>query len=445
MKVIGILSVLGVVAYNVIEGEEILTIHEESSSCISLCGSTPEDEAIVSIVVPDQYRDIEESLYNELPEKNVMNRDHNETGVTDRTTAMIEPETLSTATKPTTPATVITGENDKMKTLMSKHLKLQGFTVKLEVSAPSQETPPTTTNGISVTPNEAQLQQLTNDNTKDDYPRYVEAMQQAIHEYDTEKNVWMWKSEPVTEEAQETIVFLAEQHVTHLYLRFDPHVSTEDYETFITLANEQEITVHALMGSPLWGTSERSDDAHKRVNLVATYNSKVSEKAQFVGIHFDVEPYSLDQWDVNKKEAIKEWRQAAESYVPYARERGFVVGSALPFWLDNKEVSQYDPELYKDFIDLNDYVSIMAYRDTALGSNSITSIADGEVAYGGREKVEIGIELKPYKVDYVSFSGKSLTETELETAKVRRYFVEAEAAGLKGITIHDYTEWKNKQ
>ncbi|GGD05993.1 poly-gamma-glutamate hydrolase family protein [Pontibacillus salipaludis] len=358
----------------------------------------------------------------------------------------------------TIPMTTLSGLDEELKYLVKKHLSRLGFTVRDGLAASEDSAViQTSSPGLNLLITDAQWSAFfeggdytsstfKNEASKSEtYFQYVAAIQDAINEYNTQKSVWMWKSEPFVDKPDETIEFLANQQVDQLYMRFYPKVDVKTYQYFIENAAKHGIKVHALIGSPLWGQDAHASDALKRVDLVHAYNQKVEQNQKFIGIHFDVEPYSLPMWDDNRQQAVKEWKQSAESYVKYAKDYGFIVGSAMPFWTDNSSVNDYDADFYKEMIDMQDYVSIMSYRNTALGSNSITSLAQNEVLHAKSPKVEVGVELNPYKIDYVSFDGKSLNYTEGEIAKVRTYFMEEAQPGFKGIAIHNYTAWKNSQ
>lgn len=360
--------------------------------------------------------------------------------------------------KGSTPMTTLSGVNEKLKGLVNKHLKRLGFPVsKAVASLPNASFLQSSEPGMNLLISDAQWsafyegEDYTNPDFKEQaiksesFYQYVSAIQDAINEYHAQKSVWMWKSEPVTKNPDETIEFLANQQVDQLYMRFYPKVDKENYQYFIEKAGNQGIKVHALVGSPLWGQKAYTKDAVERVDLIHAYNQKVEEEQRFVGIHFDVEPYSLELWDNNRKKAVKEWKQSAETYVEHAKDYGFIVGSALPFWTDNRSVNDYEENFYQQFIDMQDYVSIMSYRNTAVGPNSITTLAENEVLYAKAPKVEVGVELNPYKIDYVSFDGKSLRYTEGEIAKVRTHFMNEDYPGFKGIAIHNYTAWKKNQ
>ncbi|WP_163536605.1 S-layer homology domain-containing protein [Gracilibacillus sp. YIM 98692] len=262
------------------------------------------------------------------------------------------------------------------------------------------------------------------------------------NEYKTEKNVWIWDRTAISETPDETINFLVQHHVDNLYLHFNPLIK-ESYPYFIQKATENGMKVHALMGAPKWGLEANVSDGKHRIDLVREYNENAPADGKFIGIHFDIEPHVLDEWDQDRADAVQQWVNAAQEYIEYAKEFGFTVGTDLPFWTDGPSVEPYYPHFYQKMIDMNDYVTVMAYRNTALGSNSITSLSENEVLYADSPKVEIGVELNPHYLDYVSFDNKTNLEMEEELALVRDYYKDLKAIGFKGITYHSYRGWRD--
>ncbi|KGP92006.1 hypothetical protein N780_15940 [Pontibacillus chungwhensis BH030062] len=343
--------------------------------------------------------------------------------------------------------TSVEGSNERLLDMIKTHLERKGFSVNTNVNADMGQE-------VSITYTEAQaraffsggdlrlLASLTSQEQTSEFKAYSKAIQDALNEYKSRKSVWLWDSKAVSDRPDETIQFLDSHHINHVYLHYNPLVE-DHYPYFISSLNQMGVTVHALMGAPHWGLEENIPEGKHRMDRVMAYNNEVSETAQFKGIHFDIEPHVLDEWDTDRENVVTQWSNSSQIYVDYAKDNGFIVGSDLPFWTDGPSVAPYDPNFYKNMIDRQDYVTVMAYRNTALGSNSITSLSENEVLYANSSKVEIGVELKPHYLDYVSFDDKTYIEMEYELAEVRRYFKGMHAKGFAGTTYHSYTQWKD--
>ncbi|QSS98847.1 poly-gamma-glutamate hydrolase family protein [Pontibacillus sp. ALD_SL1] len=346
-----------------------------------------------------------------------------------------------------TVGTSVEGSNERLLDMIKTHLERNGFSVNTNVNADMGQE-------VSITYTEAQartffsrgdlrlLASLTSQEQTSEFKAYSKAIQDALNEYKSRKSVWLWDSKAVSDRPDETIQFLDSHHMNHVYLHYNPLVE-DHYPYFISSLNQLGITVHALMGAPHWGLEKNIPEGKHRMDRVMVYNNEVSETAQFKGIHFDIEPHVLDEWDTDRENVVTQWSNSSQIYVDYAKDNGFIVGSDLPFWTDGPSVAPYDPDFYKNMIDRQDYVTVMAYRNTALGSNSITSLSENEVLYANSSKVEIGVELKPHYLDYVSFDDKTHLEMEYELAEVRRYFERMQVEGFAGTTYHSYTQWKD--
>ncbi|UOQ43316.1 cell wall-binding repeat-containing protein [Halobacillus salinarum] len=349
--------------------------------------------------------------------------------------------------------TYVRGGNEKLRKLVSKYLAMEGFQVQEQEELPTSQQ---ASKEVSVIFTRAQgndfikngditsFASIENASKTQQFTAYSNAIQDAVNEYHSEKNVWIWRNGAVTEDPEGTIHYLNSQNINNIYLHFDSRVRVEDYQYFNELANDSGMTVHALMGQPKWGLKNHAREAEDRVDLVSAYNRKVPKEAQFSGIHFDIEPYVLDNWDYDRADVLHQWADSAEEYISYAKEKGFIVGSALPFWTDQSTVTSYYPEFFQEMVDRQDYVTLMAYRNHALGSNSITSLSKGEVMYARSPKVEVGVELLPNEIDYLSFYNRTNLQLEKELSAVRRFFAGLKVQGFKGVTIHDFHSWQGK-
>ncbi|QST02593.1 hypothetical protein IMZ31_24390 (plasmid) [Pontibacillus sp. ALD_SL1] len=256
------------------------------------------------------------------------------------------------------------------------------------------------------------------------------------------KSVWVWDAEKMITEWDEVKPFLIENGVTDVYVHWNPSLGKDEYRFFIGELDGIGISAHALMGSPYWGLEAYQSHIKKRIDMVVSYNNEVSVENQFEGIHFDIEPYLLDEWDRDRGTVITEWKENVVYYTDYAKSHGFKTGAAIPFWLDHAGVTDVDPTFYKTMIDHHDSVSLMSYRDRALGSNSITSLSLNEVTYAKDSKVEIGIELLPSSLSYITFYEEADAYMEEEIGKVRSCFEGEE--GWKGIAYHDLFYWMER-
>lgn len=118
---------------------------------------------------------------------------------------------------------------------------------------------------------------------------------------DYDKSIWMWDVYDMT---RETIEKLRNSNIKSAYINTG-YVSKikesfilnhkEEYSEFITNANESNIEVHALFGTPYWSLEEHYDYMQKQIDEVLEYN-ELYKDARFEAVHLDIEPHTLPSW-----------------------------------------------------------------------------------------------------------------------------------------------------
>lgn len=274
------------------------------------------------------------------------------------------------------------------------------------------------------------------------------------------KGMWVWLKEDEinSSDGREAIVDVAVKDsidVVYLHTGSDFLDNQSNYKKFITLASENDIEVYALGGSKHWAEEEHHDDALSRVNNIIEYNKSVTQDEKFDGIHFDIEPYLLDQWDTSEKDTlINEYLNGLEKIQNRLDQESqplpFI--EAIPFWFDKEEHKIiYNGEekfLHNHVLNIvNEGVAIMAYRHNATkpGSNdSIIGLSKQEVDDSEKagKKAIIGVETKDLGTDKLSFYEESKQDMDIELEEVDQNFNENNGYG--GLAIHSYYYYKDK-
>ena len=160
--------------------------------------------------------------------------------------------------------------------------------------------------------------------------------------------------------------------------------------------------------------------------------------ARPVGLHFDVEPYTLPGWTSDMQGTANQYLDLLEKLEVIAKNGGVRLSVDIPFWFSGQMVTrsgQTRPlsELVQDRVDR---VVLMDYRDT---SSAIIAGAAPEVAYATKigKDVTIGVEtmcgLSP---TLITFCEEGLAA--LNTALTATRAAYASAPGLHGVAVHHY-------
>lgn len=260
------------------------------------------------------------------------------------------------------------------------------------------------------------------------------------------KATWIWDLKEIEGSIEENIAFAKEQEVTLIYL----HVSLKGLDekrvqAFVEEASENDIQVYALGGDPNWALRKNQESLSTFMSIVKDYNQKVSGEARFKGVHMDIEPYLLPEWESNKKNVITQWMNNVTLLRKEAKqgEQDLQLSGDFPFWVNDLEVPGKNQHLSEWMLDQLDSMTIMAYRDYSEGKNGIKHIASPLVEEAANQGKSVVIAVNVIKTDegsYTTFYDSPPKQMEQELSGLSQSF--SGHPGYAGIAIHDYSYWK---
>lgn len=245
--------------------------------------------------------------------------------------------------------------------------------------------------------------------------------------------MWVWGAQS----ADPLIAFAQAHRVSALFVEVRPTVATDGtlpaLQSLKTAADAAGIALYALNGDPTWTTDHASALAWQQAALATDL---------FAGIHLDVEPYSLPAWQTDQAGTASSFLQLlsalkAASALPLEVD--------VPFWYGTIPApGQAAPgaTLADAVLAAVDAVTVMSYRNTATGSNSILDVGIDMLqrAQAANKPVRLAAETNPVSgCNYCSFAGMSASA--LQTALDD---VEAVGAGyttFDGMSVEDYAGW----
>jgi hypothetical protein len=265
----------------------------------------------------------------------------------------------------------------------------------------------------------------------------------------THKGTWIWDTPTLLTQREEILEFSKQNGVTHIYLYVDrTKTAPKDYKLFIKEASTHQIKVEALAGDPAWGWKHQRKHIEDFIAWVASYNTNVNEDERFSGIHLDIEPYLLPEWETNRDLVVEEWLSNLEFAANQADGLGEMkVTLDVPFWIHKIEVPGYrDYDVSDWMLKRFDTIVLMDYRDTAEGIDGIVSNALSIVdkASAARKSVIVGVEIAPNNdADKTTFyqEGSKVMEQELEIT--RRHLDNYD--GFRGVAVHGFPEWMSAE
>lgn len=260
------------------------------------------------------------------------------------------------------------------------------------------------------------------------------------------KATWIWDLDEMEGSIEENIAFAEEQEVNLIYL----HISIKGFdrervEVFIEEASAHNIQVYALGGDPNWALDKHQDSLAAFISSVKDYNQDVPSEAGFKGIHMDIEPYLLPEWDADRDEVITQWMDN----VTFLRQEVEKTGQDLqlsgdfPFWVNDLQVPEESGSLSSWMLSQLDSMTIMAYRDYTEGRNGIKHIASPLIEQAANQDKSVVIAVNVIKTDegsYTTFYDSSPGQMEQELNGLNQSF--SGHPGYAGTAVHDYSYWK---
>ncbi|MEV6599180.1 hypothetical protein AB0M36_20345 [Actinoplanes sp. NPDC051346] len=241
--------------------------------------------------------------------------------------------------------------------------------------------------------------------------------------------MWLWGDPP----AAEVVDWATRRNVSEIFVHVSPDVFTNGdlarIQEMKARATPLKIKLRALGGDPAWVTDHAA---------ALRWQRTVVSTGLFSGIHLDVEPYLTPAWTTN----LAGTQTAFLKLLDKLR-----LGSTLPleadvpFWYGEYKIGG------KNFADevlrRVNAVTVMSYRDTATGPNSIVAISQDWLTRGraAGKRVRLGAETVPLPdCAHCTFAEEGATRLQEELAKVDAATRTASAFG--GIAIHRYGTWR---
>lgn len=257
---------------------------------------------------------------------------------------------------------------------------------------------------------------------------------------------WVWQAERIVSEPEHLLSFAKNNRIQLMYLHIHPDVPESAYRRFVRQAAKEGIEVHALAGDPTWALPDYRGRMMDLLRKIQRYNAQAAEDERFRGIHLDIEPYVLPQWQEDANEIIHSWMDNLDVFLEAGRDEGSLeFGVDIPVWFDGYAgTDPSDASLAESVMKRFDYTTLMAYRHELEGGNGILALIREEMAIGDRlgTKVLIGVNAKPMPgEEHTTFANEGAAAMN-DTLKQ----IGASLAGhpsYGGTAVHDYRYWND--
>lgn len=259
-----------------------------------------------------------------------------------------------------------------------------------------------------------------------------------------DRATWLWNPWMFYDSPESTLVFLQQKKVSTVFVQIDSDIPRTKYHAFLTGAHKANIKVFALDGAPNWGNTTGAKAKNKFKNWLANYQKTAPATAKFDGIHVDIEPYGLPEWETKRAATVRGFQNVLTELAAFSKTQKLQFEADIPFWFD--EITYNNPTYGKGnlaewTIKNTDGVALMSYRDTA---QAIIDISSKEMAWGKTygKKVRVGVEtMESKEFPFISFHEEG--EQAMERALVDVNTAFSDYSSFAGVSVHHVGSWMN--
>jgi len=273
------------------------------------------------------------------------------------------------------------------------------------------------------------------------------------------QGLWVWRESSInTPQARQELLNFAREHGFNRLLVQIHRVRETDrmairlpseLSDLLARASEMGIAIEALDGANDMAFASNHERTLKQLDILLEFNRSLPEGKRFVGMHYDIEPYTSQRWkesDASRQEVmveLLEFYQKARQKLD-ADGTGMLLSADIPAWYDrgDRHIVTFNGQtknLHMHIQDVCDYIGIMSYRRHALGRNSVLELVKDEMDYGRSigKTVMPALETIELKEDQqISFFGLPVEEFWKQHALVLENLKGDKAFG--GVLTHSY-------
>ena len=247
-----------------------------------------------------------------------------------------------------------------------------------------------------------------------------------------ERAMWVWTQPPA-----KTLVSFAKRHSAQdLFLSVPPNLPSSSALSWVRSVSKAArgtgIRLHALGGDPGWIDDPAAALAWQEAAL---------STGLFTGSHVDVEPWGHPAWDTDRAGTVARYLDLLGAL---EASTALPVEADVAFWLHTVGTDE-GRSLDAAVLDRVDAVTIMSYRNTVTGADSITDVGATTLATAAAagKPARLAVETRYLGDDAISrkqtFYGQS--DVDLATALQQVDAAEAGSPSYAGISVHDYAGW----
>lgn len=203
----------------------------------------------------------------------------------------------------------------------------------------------------------------------------------GIREKETsEIGMFSWHDEEIRgDNLDRTADILKSLNITQIYQHFDMERSMDTRKAFWETMKSCDISVYYLCGTPEWAYPELLYQLAEQVEMA--YALKIESDNLLKGIVFDIEPYTLEEWEKSRN-LPEDFRKNMSAAYRMAKGYDLEVILCIPNFFDNRQ-----DDLLENLMQCCDKPAVMNYT----GKDSLSRIQGEAILAKQYEKKLINI------------------------------------------------------
>ncbi|XTR39057.1 hypothetical protein ACQQ2T_06620 [Paraclostridium tenue] len=172
-----------------------------------------------------------------------------------------------------------------------------------------------------------------------------------------DKSIFSWDKLSVLEAKENLFDVMEKYEIKTVYQSFSSELSKNKISKFLESCSEYNYQVYYLCGDP---EDVLDQDAEKMIENIddAVAIKEYDNNDVLKGILFDVEPYLLDEWEIQPDKIIQQFADNLQIAYKKAKENKLEMIVCIPYYYDTKGFSDSLEKLIKDGCD---GIAIMNY------------------------------------------------------------------------------------
>lgn len=172
------------------------------------------------------------------------------------------------------------------------------------------------------------------------------------------KVVFSWKTDAVNKGGQELFELLESVGANVVYQNISADTKNKTIKKFLKNAYKRDISVYLLVGQPDWVLDDDKAPYMEEVKRIEKYNKLVKQKETIKGIVFDVEPYTIEEWDIQKEVLMENYLSAMKNTYKEAKKKKISMVACIPYFYEELGMKAELKDLMKNACD---EVAVMNY------------------------------------------------------------------------------------